>query len=129
MSLPYEKKNIPLAKDLRRDMTKWEKHLWYDFLAGFPIRFQRQKAIGPYIADFYCHDAALVIELDGKHHYQDEATSQNDLVRQQKLKDLGLLVLRFTNSDLENNLSSVCKSIHSTVESRLNKTLPLSESF
>ena len=67
---PYRKSNIPLAKDLRKEMTKYEKHLWYDFLRDYPVRFQRQKAIGRYIADFYCAKAKLVIELDGSGHYK-----------------------------------------------------------
>ena len=67
----YNKANIPLAKELRKNMTPWERRLWYDFLRSYPIRFQRQKAIGPYIADFYCAKAQLVIELDGGGHYTD----------------------------------------------------------
>ena len=61
----YHKDNIPLAKTLRKNMTPWERRLWYDFLRNYPVRFQRQKAIGNYIADFYCAKARLVIELDG----------------------------------------------------------------
>ena len=59
----YNRANIPLARVLRKDMTPWERHLWYDFLRGYhPVRFQRQKAIGNYIVDFYCAKACLVIE-------------------------------------------------------------------
>ena len=121
MSLPYEKKNVLLAKNLRRNMTKWEKRLWYDFLSTYPVRFQRQKAIGPYIVDFYCHEAALVIELDGDHHYQDDATSQNDLIRQNALMDMGLLVLRVTNAELERSFSKICDSIHRAVTNRISE--------
>lgn len=66
--LPYRKENIPLAKALRRDMTPAERLLWYRFLRGYPVRFQRQKAIGDFIADFYCAKARLVVELDGSQH-------------------------------------------------------------
>ena len=52
MSLSYNKKLIPRAKDLRRNMTQQEKHLWYDFLAKYPVRFQRQKTIGNFIVIF-----------------------------------------------------------------------------
>ena len=62
---PYNKSTIPLAKKLRKDMTPWERHLWYDFLRYYPIRFQRQKAIGNFIVDFYCHEARLIIEESG----------------------------------------------------------------
>ena len=72
MSLPYEKKRIPLAKQLRKDQTPWERKLWYDFLRTCPCRFQRQKTIGPYIVDFYCAAARLAIELDGSQHYEDQ---------------------------------------------------------
>ena len=72
MSLQYNKKLVPRAKELRRDMTKHEKHLWYDFLSKFPIRFQRQKTIGSFIVDFYCLTANLVIECDGGQHYTAE---------------------------------------------------------
>ena len=69
---PYNSKNIPLAISLRKKMTPWENCLWYRFLRTYPVRFQRQKAIGEYIADFYCAKARLVIELDGGGHYTGE---------------------------------------------------------
>ena len=72
MSLDYNEKNISLAKALRKNATREENHLWYDFLAKYPVRFQRQKAIDEFIADFYCHKARLVIELDGAQHYTDK---------------------------------------------------------
>ena len=65
----YDKKIIPLARGLRRNMTPEERHLWYDFLAKYPARFQRQKVIDRYIADFYCFKTALVVEIDGGQHY------------------------------------------------------------
>ena len=68
----YNKENIPLAKALRKNMTPWERKLWHDFLRNYPIRFQRQKAIGNYIADFYCAKARLVVELGGGGHYTPE---------------------------------------------------------
>ena len=69
---PYNHANIPLAKELRKNMTPWERKLWYDFLRNYPIRFQRQKAIGNYIADFYYAKARLIIELDGGGHYTED---------------------------------------------------------
>mgnify|MGYP005755516495 CR=1 FL=1 len=67
---PYRKENIPRAKELRKNMTPWERKLWYEFLRNYPLRFQRQKAVGDYIADFYCAKAGLVVELDGGGHYE-----------------------------------------------------------
>ena len=117
LSLPYDKKNVKPAQNLRRRATKWEKRLWYDFLSGYPVRFQRQKPIGAYIADFYCHEARLVVELDGKYH-QDSDVALRDPARQADLEEAGLLVLRFTNRQIERDFSRVCEAIHLTVEER-----------
>ena len=68
----YDQNNIPLAKDLHRNMTPWERKLWYAFLRSYPVRFQRQKALGAYIVDFYCAKARLALELDGGGHYTPE---------------------------------------------------------
>lgn len=57
------------AKDLRKNMTPEEKHLWYDFLSEYPVRFRRQEILGEYIVDFYCREAKLIIEIDGAQHY------------------------------------------------------------
>ena len=60
------------ARMLRKCLTRQEKHLWYDFLKGYPIKIYKQRVIGNYIVDFYCYSARLVIELDGSQHYTDE---------------------------------------------------------
>ena len=71
MQSKHNKQLIPYAKQLRKEMTKEERHLWYDFLRSSPVRFSRQKVLGKYIADFYCAKASLVIELDGSQHFDD----------------------------------------------------------
>ena len=106
----YNKANIPLAKTLRKNMTPWERKLWYEFLRYYPIRFQRQKTIGNYIADFYCAKAKLVIELDGWQHYEEEG-KEKDLKRDSYLAELGLKVLRYSNYDVNSNFDGVCKDI------------------
>lgn len=111
----YNKANIPLAKELRKNMTPWERKLWYDFLRNYPIRFQRQKSIGNYIADFYCAKARLVIELDGGGHYTEEQTQKDDL-RTAELKAMNLTVLRICNLDVDRNFSGVCEHIDLTVK-------------
>ena len=111
----YNKANIPLAKELRKGMTPWERKLWYDFLRLYPIRFQRQKAIGTYIVDFYCAKARLVIELDGGGHYTPEQ-AQSDTIRTKELESMGLTVLRFCNLDIDRNFSGVCEAIDSAVK-------------
>ena len=65
-----------ISQMLRRNMTKEERHLWYDFLKSQPVVFKRQKVIGRYIVDFFCADAMLVIELDGSQHYSADGDRQ-----------------------------------------------------
>ena len=107
---PYNKSNIILAKNLRKNMTEWERKLWYCFLKNYPIRFQRQKAIGNYIADFYCARAGLIIELDGKWHYTTE-NGAYDIVRQNELEGMGFEILRYSNSEIQYNFKQVCSNI------------------
>ena len=107
MSLEYNKKMIPRAKELRKPMTKQERHLWYDFLKDISPRFQRQKTIGSYIVDFYCHEAKLVIELDGSQHYEKHAKAYDE-ERTRFLEAAGLRVIRFLNAMIEHDFEGVC---------------------
>ena len=111
----YNKENIPLAKTLRKNMTPWERKLWYVFLRDYPVRFQRQKAIGNYIVDFYCAKARLVIELDGGGHYTAEQTRKDEL-RTKDLTSMNLTVVRICNLDIDRNFSGVCEYIDLTVK-------------
>ena len=111
----YNKENIPLAKALRKNMTPWERMLWYDFLRTYPVRFQRQKAIGNYIADFYCARARLVIELDGGGHYTAEQ-AEKDAQRTKDLESMNLTVVRICNLDIDRNFRGVCEYIDLTVK-------------
>ncbi len=111
----YNRENIPLAKALRKNMTPWERKLWYEFLKYYPTRFQRQKAIGNYIADFYCAKAKLVIELDGGGHYTAEQ-EEKDRLRTQELQAMNLTVLRVCNLDVDRNFEGVCEHIDSAVK-------------
>ncbi len=118
MSLYYNDKNISLAKNLRKNATVQEKHLWYDFLAKYEIRFQRQKAIDNFIADFYCHKAKLIIEIDGSQHYTEKG-KQKDEFRTEILEGYDLRVIRFTNGQINTNFRGVCEYIDSTVKAFL----------
>ena len=118
----YQKSNIPLAKELRKNMTPWERKLWYEYLRDYPVRFQRQKAIGNYIVDFYCAKAGLVIELDGGGHYE-PVQVQKDCIRTQILEEMGLKVIRICNRDIDLNFSGVCGFLDITVK----QSLPQSE--
>ena len=120
----YNKENIPLAKVLRKNMTPWERKLWYDFLRNYPVRFQRQKAIGNYIADFYCAKARLVIELDGGGHYMPEQ-ARKDEQRTNDLRSLNLTVVRICNLDIDRNFSGVCEYVDRLVQSSLPQSASL----
>ena len=118
MSLDYNEKNIVLAKNLRKNATSQENHLWYDFLSKYGIRFQRQKAIDDFIADFYCHKAKLIIEIDGSQHYTKEGQKKDEL-RTELLKGYDLKVIRITNRQINTNFRGVCDYIDATVKASL----------
>ena len=105
------------AQTLRKNMTKEENLLWYQFLRRYPCQFRRQYVIGNYIADFYCHRAKLVVELDGSQHY-DPAEMEKDAQRTRYLESLGLKVLRFTNLDVLHRFRGVCETIDLNVQER-----------
>ena len=92
-------------------MTKEEKHLWYDFLKGLPIRFKRQMVINNYIVDFICPKAKLIIEVDGEQHFDDFENRYNDEKRDEFFNNLGLKVLRISNSAVNKNFEGVCIEI------------------
>ena len=110
----------PAARQLRREMTKEERHLWYDFLRAYPVRFLRQKILGQYIADFYCASAKLVIELDGSQHFE-EKQLQKDAERTCFLEGYHIFVLRFAYNEVNENFEGVCQVIDQTVKERLKK--------
>ena len=121
MNLAERKHNSTLtenAKKLRKNMTKEERHLWYDFLRNYPIRFLRQKVIDNYIVDFYCHEARLVIELDGSQHYEKQAKIE-DKIRTAVLEKRNLTVIRFPNNEINNNFRGVCEYIDHIVRRKI----------
>ena len=118
MSLRYNSNNIKLAKVLRKESTPQEKRLWYDFLATYRVRFQRQKSIDDFIADFYCYRAKLIIEIDGSQHYTEEGR-QKDEFRTEILEGYDLKVIRFTNFQVDTNFRGVCMYIDEIVQASL----------
>ena len=102
---------------LRKNMTKEERHLWYDFLKSLPITVHRQKVIGQYIVDFYCAKANLVIELDGSQHFEPEAV-EKDRIRTQYLNSMDILVLRFPNNQVWKNFRGIYNQIDCIVRDR-----------
>ena len=101
---------LPLARKLRREMTPQERKLWYLFLRQYPVKIYKQRIIGPYIADFYCASAKVVIEVDGSQHYPIDG-STHDRERDAYMERLGLRILRFSNSDVNRNFAAVCEAI------------------
>ena len=114
----YRKENIPRAKELRRNMTPWERKLWYLFLRTYPIRFQRQKAIENYIVDFYCAKARIVLELDGGGHYEEEQATYDEK-RTAVLKGESLKIIRISNRDIDTHFREVCEMIDAKVQNAL----------
>ena len=118
MQAKHNPQLVPLAKQLRRETTKEERHLWYDFLRTYPVRFSRQKVLGKYIADFYSAQAKLVIELDGSQHYEDGGT-EKDAERTAFLEGYGLRVIRIPNNAVNQNFRGVCEYIDEAVRQSL----------
>ena len=108
------------ARMLRKNMTKEERHLWYDFLKNYPVRFLRQKVIDNYIVDFYCHQARLIIELDGSQHY-DETGILKDKIRTEKIESRNLTVIRIPNNEISSNFYGVCEYIDMIVKQSLHR--------
>ena len=120
MQSKHNKQLVPLAKQLRKEMTKEERHLWYDFLRTYPVRFSRQKVLGKYIADFYSAEARLVIELNGSQHYEND-NMEKDAERTDYLKGYGLKVIRIPNNEVSRNFRGVCEYIDAAVRQSLSQ--------
>ena len=106
------------SRELRNNATQQENQLWHQFLSAFSLRFHRQKVIGNYIVDFYCHQAKLVVELDGGQHFSEEGLKLDEL-RASFLESQGLFVLRFTNWEINHRFFQVCQRIEEVVNQRL----------
>lgn len=122
MQKKYNSQLVPFARQLRSEMTKEERHLWYDFLRTYPIRFSRQEVLGKYIADFYSAKVGLVIELDGSQHYE-EKNMEADAARTAFLEGYDLEVIRIPNNEIAQNFRGVCEYIDSVVKQRLKAPL------
>ena len=120
MQTKHNKQLVPLAKQLRKEMTKEERHLWYDFLRNYPVRFSRQKVLGKYITDFYSAEARLVIELDGSQHYEN-INKERDRERTAFLESYGLKVIRIPNNEVSRNFPGVCEYIDAVVRQSLSQ--------
>ena len=117
-SIEKNNKLLETARKLRREMTSQEKHLWYDFLQHYPIKIYKQRIIGNFIADFYCHQAKLIIEVDGAGHYTAQG-KLHDKARTKILRQYDLYVLRFSNHEIDSEFESVCQLIANIIQERL----------
>ena len=120
MQSKHNKQLVTFAKQLRKEMTIEERHLWYDFLRTYPIRFSRQKVLGKYIADFYSAEAKLVIELDGSQHYED-GNVEKDAERTAFLEGYGLTIIRIPNNEVSRNFRGICEYIDVAVRQSLSQ--------
>lgn len=120
MERKHNSKLTDNAKILRKNMTKEEQHLWYDFLRSYPIRFLRQKVIDNYIVDFYCHEARLIIELDGSQHYEEKRLLK-DKIRTERIESRNLTVIRIPNNEVSKNFRGVCEYIDLSVKESLHQ--------
>ena len=120
MQRKHNSELVPLAKQLRKNMTKEERRLWYDFLKAYPIRFLRQKVLGKYIVDFYSAEAKLIIELDGSQHYEN-GNIEKDAERTAFLEDYGLTAIRIPNNEVNRNFPGVCEYIDTAVKQSLSQ--------
>ena len=114
----HNKSLVSNARELRKNMTKEEKRLWYDFLRTYKVKFLRQKILGKYIADFYCAEAKLVIELDGSGHYTSESKLY-DIERTTFLEGYGIQVIRILNIEVNSNFYGACEYIDKMVTERI----------
>ena len=120
MQSKHNKQLVPLAKQLRKEKTKEERHLWYDYLRLYPVRFLRQRVLGKHIVDFYCTEAKLIVEPDGFRHYED-INIENDAQRTAFLKGYGLKVIRIPNNEVSQNFRGVCEHIDAAVKQSLSQ--------
>ena len=110
MRYPRNSRNLANARTLRKNMTPQERHLWYDFLRYCMPRFRRQEIIGSYIADFFCYEAKLIVEIDGSQHFLPEER-EKDAARTAYFHSLGIRVLRVDNGKVNRNFAGVCEGI------------------
>ena len=108
------------SQALRRNMTREERHLWYDFLKTYPVPIHRQYSFGEYIADFYCHKAKLIIELDGSQHCE-PGKQQYDRKRTAYLEKEGLYVMRISNREVTGRFRAVCEAVDHAIRCRLSE--------
>ena len=120
MTVPKNHEMLSRARELCRNMTQEERKLWYLFLRKYPVKIYKQRIIRSFIVDFYCAAAKLVIELDGSQHYTTQGLAY-DAERSLVLQEYQLMVLRYSNADINQHFSLVCEEIDRVIQSRMAK--------
>ena len=110
MQYPRNSQNLANARSQRKNMTPQERRLWYDFLRYCKPRFRRQELIGNYIADFFCYEAKLVVEVDGSQHFLPDQR-QRDNARTAYFHSMGIKIMRVDNGQVNRNFDGVCEGI------------------
>ena len=113
--IPYNKNLVSNAKNLRKNMTPEERHLWYDFFKKVPFSVRRQHNIENYIVDFYIAEKKIVIEIDGRQHRLPEH-KEADAKRDADLAVWGITVLRYSNDSIRNHFNAVAEDILSKLD-------------
>ncbi|WP_317303138.1 endonuclease domain-containing protein [Acidaminococcus timonensis] len=109
---------LQFRKELRKQMTKEERKLWFECLRDYPVRFRRQEIILDYIADFYCSRAKLIVELDGEQH-ADPVEKERDALRTRRIQQLGYKVIRIPNREIWRNFQGVKEYIYREMQKRM----------
>ncbi|MDO5598053.1 MAG: endonuclease domain-containing protein [Acidaminococcus sp.] len=109
---------LQFRKELRKQMTKEERKLWFECLRDYPVRFRSQEIILDYIADFYCSRAKLIVELDGEQH-ADPVEKERDALRTRRIEQLGYKVIRIPNREIWRNFQGVKEYIYREMKKRL----------
>ena len=118
MAIPKNNDLLDNARKLRREMTPQERKLWYLFLQKYPAKVYKQRIVGPYIVDFYCAAAKLVIEVDGSQHYEEKEQAY-DAARSAYLRNFGMQVVRYSNADINERFGQVCEDIHRRISGNI----------
>lgn len=118
--LPYNLNLKPFGRKLRRNMTEPERKMWREILSrdqtGF--RFNRQKPLLNFIADFYCSKLLLVVEIDGNQHYTKEGKAY-DFQRTRAFEEYGIKVIRYSNKEVMENLEGVYLDLMESLKLRI----------
>ncbi|MCX6269553.1 MAG: endonuclease domain-containing protein [Bacteroidetes bacterium] len=118
---------LKMARENRKNLTPAERKLW-EFLRKKKIigmKFRRQHPVSRFIADFYCHQAKLIVEVDGGYHNDPEQVKY-DKGRQNELENIGLMTIRFRNDEIEMDIQGVIERIKSVLQGRLRLQNPIS---